>query len=290
MNSQEFVNRREHRRFEVRPECQDRLTATISAHDSGEVLAGIVSDLSLAGTKLLAELPIAVATPVQIVLTSGQDRAVVAGVVRWATRGVQGKWSLGCLFDRNIDTGFFNGLAINGILERRRHPRQQVMVAASARRELGSRDLIPIRIVDYSDGGLCLLSQQGFAPGDRMLIAIATSEQTTSQIVARSEWIEKLQHSHRIGCSFLKPDSCARIRQAVEHGQQPQSRRSASRSLATGVGLGLVCGWSWMVWTDRWDAAVRAAQVQAARLQNVDSSEMLRHAESWLNAHSPFNR
>ncbi len=277
----------------MRPECRDRLEASIRAGAMTNPISGRVEDLSLTGAKLFTPVPLAVDTPLELTLTCAKTRQQVSGVVRWTTPAAGKTWYVGCLFERSLDVEFFNGLAIKAILERRRHPRQSASVAASVRRELGKQTQIPVTIVDYSEGGLCLVSREPISPGDRLMIDVATSELTTGQIIARSEWSDTADagaFTHRIGCSYVKADGCARLQKAVEFHIRTQPRRSMAPPLATLLGLGLVSGWCWMVWNDRWPETVEQIVVLSGQLREQVPEEMIDEVRTWLDTPSSYLR
>ena len=111
-------------------------------------------------------------------------------------------WWVGCSFDPAIPDEVMEQFAESGILERRKHNREEVEISTVAKWELNS-PTARARIVDYSRGGLCLRSQDEGKPGERLLLEFRLQDGQEFLVRAMARWQVKADTGYVIGCQFL---------------------------------------------------------------------------------------
>lgn len=274
--------RRKHQRFEVSADSQEKLTAELRTDDQSPAITGTVSDISLSGTKLVADKPLPAQTTVDVTLSAGDVSLALQGVVRWMTPKDEGEWYIGCRFDELLDPEFVGELASLGIVERRRYARTDARLRAMVRRELDSQQTHPVEIVDYSEGGFCIRSEQKFPRGDRLMVEVPLGDDESRQILARSQWYAACH----TGCAFLKANGVTTLREAAHH-QTPIRPRTFRRRFATALGITVILAWSALVHTGHWGDIPQHARGAWTLVSQQDWAETGRRVQDWVTRHLP---
>ena len=91
---------------------------------------------------------------------------------------------------------FFAGL---GMLERRQKNRQETSITVVARWQLDQTEL-PARILNISDGGICLLLSQMKKVGDRIRLTLPDGDQDPADVIVTVCWQIHTDNGYVTGC------------------------------------------------------------------------------------------
>jgi hypothetical protein len=165
-------------------------------------VAADVLELSRGGAKLALD-----DTPdMGVVLTLHFDQPGITATCKvcWSRMGrVDGKqrvW-VACSFQPALSGEFLERLKEHGYLERRQHSREPLNLPATARWPMG--DPLPVRVRDFSAGGLCLMAPYAAQRGQRMLLHLGEGATDPSSALLEVQWCIPFAEGHLIGCSFM---------------------------------------------------------------------------------------
>ncbi len=197
----------------------EQVTVEMKYTVDGELKAFPVElhDLSRYGAKLCISCGTALEGEFELTveLPEADLGITTAATLQWIRPHSDGQWWVGCSFADQIDKEILEELAIDGHLERRYETRSDVSVPFTARRELTPAG-IPVRVVDISKGGFCLVASQEFESGERLLLEIDRGQEVEILLSARAKWCRKVGTEYWVGCEFLTHDGFAALRPFTE--------------------------------------------------------------------------
>jgi hypothetical protein len=164
-------------------------------------------DVSMGGVKLLVSKCPAMQEAVVLKMVAPEielDLSVNAEVC-WTRPAPGDAWYLGCTLNPKLPEQLLTDLAVKGYVQRRRDPRIPIDLPASMRSE-GSLESVPVRLLDYSTGGLRLAAPHTAATGQRLLFRFGEGPNVSDLIVAKTMWQAQTSDGHQIGCTFVNRD------------------------------------------------------------------------------------
>ena len=163
-------------------------------------------DISSGGARLRTREPISdrEITGFDLKVRRPKRMISVAGEVCWMVPANGDYWWLGCSFNPKIPDETLHQFAEGGILERRQHDREMIALMSTAKWEL-EKDAATVRILNFSEGGFCLLSQNEGKPGERVLLQFALANGKELLVTAKAQWQVESDEGFVMGCEFLQP-------------------------------------------------------------------------------------
>lgn len=110
------------------------------------------------------------------------------------------RWQIGCAFRHEVSLDRFETWVARGILSRRSHVRQPVILAASAVWEGRTRPT-QVDLIDIGYGGFCLESAAPAQIGCRVHVAVQ-EKQCPLELKGEVRWTSNTNGKHQIGCMF----------------------------------------------------------------------------------------
>jgi c-di-GMP-binding flagellar brake protein YcgR len=179
---------------------------------AGEVLLRAdVLDMSRGGMKLALSQYVPIGVSLTICFPQSDVR--VTATVCWSRKETEQRWWLACVFNPALPDELIQKLLDAGYLERRKHEREPIALAATAKWQTG--ETAPISIRDFSVGGLCLSSERGAERGQRLLLRLATSDDAQESVLTEVQWQIRFNDSYLIGCSFVNRQGLVAMRKLV---------------------------------------------------------------------------
>ena len=208
------------------------LRTSILRPDTQPLLVDLM-DLSRNGLRMATHCAIPKNEQVEIEICVSKSDVVirVPGTVRWVTPGVNQSWFVGCTLNEKITEKQISQLAAASALERRENPRRPISVDAEAKSELGSA-YHPVRLVNYSEGGCCISSQNSIAkPGERLMVKIPRKPGANPRTIrAKAAWCTQLVGGYSTGCRFLAREDYLQLLACLPaEGHQPSPVGSAPK-------------------------------------------------------------
>jgi len=224
--------------------------------DSGELLDVRLRDLSGWGVGFVAGKPIHEKENLIFAFTNGGGTTRVRALVRWSNQLAFDEWAVGCEFTLDGATDFPVDLG-DHVDEGSGVTRIPVRIPVTIRDESAAGH--PATIVNYSDGGICIVSETDFAAGESVLLQLPGCNQG-QLFVARVQWHRSDDIDQRHGCAFTDVDdanTCFDLLQdyVAEHGTGVRTTVAETVTrLAPGVlaGTALVVGWCLLFLSGGW--------------------------------------
>lgn len=192
-------------RFRItKPEA---LRVTVTKNDNSfEAIQTELVNISVGGAKFKSNQSVTVNEVVSVKIDVDQPgQAIsVSGEVRWIAPLDGDEWWLGCAFKPSIPHEVLNQLARQGILERREHVRQRISLPVTVQWQL-EYEPTTVMVVDYSAGGLCLVSKVERGPGERLMLKFELDDGREVQVRASTRWEVCCDEGFLIGCEFIDP-------------------------------------------------------------------------------------
>jgi hypothetical protein len=176
-----------------------------------------VLDVSSGGAKLLLGKPLRIGTP--LTLRFEELIPAVSGSVCWCRPDQNNRWWVACAFDPSLPPDVLELVLQAGYLERRRDPRENVSIPASARLQTGEQGVVDIR--DFSAGGLCLTSSHEAQRGQRLLLQLGDVEEAQTKTMVEVQWCIQFNDGYLLGCSFLHREGLAAVRRLAAAPRSP---------------------------------------------------------------------
>jgi hypothetical protein len=197
-------------RREARYELVDRPSIRVDSHsDEGTAtLTADLLDICSGGAKLLLSNCLRIG--VRLTLHFDDLSAAIDGNVCWCRPDQNHRWWVACAFDPPLPPDVLEPLLRAGYLERRRDPRQNVSIPATARFQTGEQGGVDIR--DFSVGGLCLTSSHEAQRGQRMLLHLGDADHAQTSAMVEVQWCIQFNDGFLMGCSFLHRAGLAAVR------------------------------------------------------------------------------
>ncbi len=202
----------------------DELGVCVEKTIDGQVqkFKGQLLDLSSSGVRLKLDCAVKVAEVLRLELEADalSGKLTVSGEVCWMTPHARGEFVLGCTFSPNLPDETFDALFADRALDRRCQQRVSVDLQATAKWEL-ERDHVDVSIINFSEDGLCLRSQEKGKPGNRVLVMVEPDGTNTERIsvVCKGQWQVEAGNSYIIGCAFCDMEGYGALKErAKAHG------------------------------------------------------------------------
>jgi hypothetical protein len=144
---------------------------------------------------------------------------------------------LGCALNPKLPDQVLTDLATNGFLQRRRHQRRPIDVAARMRCE-GILNTADVQIVDVSAGGFRVRSTQEAGVGRRILLQLDSGPDQTDLLVAQAAWQMRQEDEYEVGCAFVNKQGPQLLHDVLQRQGNPDGdeapaprKRSSARLL-----------------------------------------------------------
>lgn len=178
---------------------------TNSGGKSSQLKAELI-DMSQGGVRLRSKAPVVAGDVLTIAVAfdgfkGATKRLTICGHVCWTTPARQGFCYLGCSIEPPIPQVLLDNLAASGILERRSDERQEMSITLPAKWECDQTEL-SASILNFSDGGMCLLMPQMRNVGDRIRLALFDENQKETYLLTTVCWQIETDDGHVLGCDF----------------------------------------------------------------------------------------
>ena len=221
-NSSAFSRRRSSRYGIIDLEAT-QVTIIVAGEGDDQRHEGILADLSSNGVRVALGVCLEKDAPVQFHLSVpsvGLEFSCLAHP-RWFQPRDAESWWVGCELTEVISDEMIDALARGGLLDRRRDPRYPVSYPAVVKWELGDKPL-DVELVNYSKGGICILSQEGSGLlSERVMLQVA-SHNRDATIPCRVMWQRKTEAGFVAGCSFTGAEDFIKLREIVAPVQNAQ--------------------------------------------------------------------
>jgi len=182
-----------------------------------ESIEAEVVDISCGGAKMRLPQPVSLDGAVTMnIKASEQPRTIsVAADVCWTRlAGADQRW-VGLSFKPEIPEAVLTDWAQAGHLNRRQQLREKIASRWTAQWELDS-SRVPVRLLDLSTSGLCLLSQQGGTPGECVLLQPDPPDGHEVLVKAKARWQIETDDGYVIGCEFVNKHCYAMLRAVID--------------------------------------------------------------------------
>ncbi len=194
--------RRRERRHEV---VLDRTVEALiqrGSDESEETVAGELLDLSQGGMQVCLPiyLKFSEVIGVRIVVPEADVEFDVTAKVCWIRPTEDNKCLVGCSFTPKISDAPVERLAAFGVINRRRHFRKASRIAAVARWGLDA-EASSVQILDYSEGGFCMVSDRPSTVGATVSVDVDAPDGEAAPISARVCWQVERDGRYFLGCS-----------------------------------------------------------------------------------------
>ncbi len=162
-------------------------------------------DISTGGAKLRTAAPLNVLDilSLQLCIKRMRRTITVAGAVCWTTPTNNGQWWVGCRFQPPMPEQTLQEFAQGGILERRKHERDQTWLRMTVKFEL-KQELAAAWVLNFSKGGFCVLSDTQAKVGDRAELRIELDRDRILAIRGKVCWQVESSEGYVIGCEMLR--------------------------------------------------------------------------------------
>ena len=182
-----------------------------------ESIEAEVVDISCGGAKMRLPQPVSLDGAVTMNIKAGKlPRTIsVAADVCWTRlAGADQRW-VGLSFKPAIPEAVLTDWAQAGCLDRRQHLREEIVSRWTAQWELDS-SRVPVRLLDLSTSGLCLLSQQEGTPGECVLLQPDPPDGHEVLVKAKAQWQIETDDGYVIGCEFVNKHGHATLRAVID--------------------------------------------------------------------------
>lgn len=193
------------------------LPIAVERRNSDSTLGQLI-DLSQQGAKLCLDSVLQFSEDVilRLALPTDDLSLSINSTIVWTRAAADGRFMVGCSFDKAIPANVIDRFAGLGLINRRRHARFATNIEAEARWQL-STTTIPVTILDYSDGGFRIAYQCDEDMSHRVRLQFATGE-TAFGVV---KWNRRTGDTAECGCEFLSgmqdADGASIIRRLAEN-------------------------------------------------------------------------
>jgi len=162
-------------------------------------------DISPGGAKLRTAGPLNVLDilSLQLCIKRLHRTITVAGAVCWTTPTTNGQWWVGCRFKPPMPEQTLQEFAQDGILERRKHERDQTWLRMTAKFEL-KQELASVWVLNFSKGGFCILSDTQARVGERAELRIDLDNNRSLAVRGKVCWQVESSEGYVVGCEMLR--------------------------------------------------------------------------------------
>ncbi len=191
--------------------------------DAVKVIPVQLVDISTTGAKMYCDTAIQPKEQLAVQIESDQlqNPIVVSAEVCWTTPASNGKFCLGFAFKPAIPDEVLRQMASAGLLERRRHMRERISIRTVARWEL-SKEETPAWLLNYSEGGCCLLCITPGHPGNRVRLTLTEGDQEI-HVTVKGQWQVLTEEGYVIGCEFID-GKVLQILERMQEAAAPQNK------------------------------------------------------------------
>lgn len=216
-----MINHRRDVRYELRQEVHLSIRVPATDGPAAPDLNGIAVDLSKRGVKarMRESLPIGQKLDVQLRFPAIAVIFDSPATVCWTRPAGQESCWLGVTLEREIPRDIWQQLSNHGFIDRRMYPRSETSQPAFARREL-SGEIVPIVLLDLSQGGCRFRTEFPLQEGERFLLGVREDESRERCIMVRVAWARESCGNMLVGCEFTGRDGFAELRRKLRVRQE----------------------------------------------------------------------
>lgn len=192
------------KRYSILDSQPIQVTVVRGGSEASIELQGHLLDISRGGLRLALPAPLKFQEAVSLRLRCaerGLDLAV-HGEVCWVQSNQEETWIAGCAFYPELPLATLESLFASGLVERRRHPRSTVNQIATGRWDHDPQEF-SVRLVEISQGGLCVRTRQPAMAGAKLSLTFPTGHENQLIIQARAHWQIRQGDEYVLGCTFL---------------------------------------------------------------------------------------
>jgi hypothetical protein len=209
---------------------------TLSVHLASDesfahvIARGKVLDLSRLGAKfsLDAEVPLDQIVHVRVVNDGDEMMLRLSGKLCWSQSGDDWRRA-GMQFVSEVSAEEIEKLSREGYLDRRRWPRQPLLIKAMAQRQFDNTSF-PVEVIDVSPEGCCLCSTE-VAPNTTQLRLIFTAQADGQAIASvRVRWQSELAAGYVLGCEFADDESFQRLTKILDSREYGLASSTSGRA------------------------------------------------------------
>ena len=233
------------------PPCEGRAIAVTirrAADVSADKVDAELASLSQGGVKLSVSTHLAVQEAVVLSFEIPELDLQVSRSARvsWIDPVSPENWRIGCSFEQLLPGEVIDELAIHGYLQRRKDPRRSISLEGRVRWQMAYKS-VPIWIMNYSAGGVCIFSPQTGKVGESLVIELDDGTGAPALVFARAQWQKEVQGGYFIGCMFLNVDGHRLLESLLEKsnstgpGSTHLGQRQAGSRLVVLITLLLIC-------------------------------------------------
>lgn len=223
--------RRRAPRFQIKN--SDVLNVTVSkGEQASEPIDAEIVNVSVGGAKFKSKQPVAVHEYlfVKIEVEDLSQALYASGKVRWTVPLDDDEWWIGCAFVPEIPHETLSDFARRGILERRDHPWRCASLQVNVEWQ-SEKEPTQVTVVDYSQGGLCFVSAQHSAPGERVMLQVQLEDGRQVKVRAVIRWRAKSSDGYLIGCEFVEPRDYLEISNLLESSRDFEAEEEEALAL-----------------------------------------------------------
>ena len=223
--------RRRAPRFQIKN--SDALNVTVSkGEQASEPIDAEIVNVSVGGAKFKSRQPVAINEYlfVKIEVEDSSQALYASGKVRWTVPLDDDEWWIGCAFVPEIPYETLSDFARRGILERRDHPWRCASLQVNVEWQ-SEKEPTQVTVVDYSQGGLCFVSAQHSAPGERVMLQVQLEDGRQVKVRAVIRWRAKSSDGYLIGCEFVEPRDYLEISNLLESSRDFEAEEEEALAL-----------------------------------------------------------
>lgn len=205
-------------RFSARNEVSLDATLTLLHGETTATVACRLSDISIGGCAVSAQIPRDVSAGVAVLRLTRPDKSVaaeLAGKLCWAQQTSVASTTYGFQFRRPLDPVIMAEFIENGWVTRRQDERINVGGRISVRRAHGKANISEATLEDCSTAGVRLKLDQEVEENESLLISLDDSSGGTVRVI----WAQPDSPGFQCGCVFQNLASARAVNDAVRCSQ-----------------------------------------------------------------------
>lgn len=190
---------RKHERYDLAH--PDAVAAMVGDRDTfGDPFEVRLDNISTGGAQFTAPCRMKKDSVIRLSLKTRDGLTLgINAIIRWAIVDSQG-WVCGCQFEEELESSVLSQLAEEGVLDRRRYQRIPVLLECQVVFE-GTPEKRKCRIMDYSNGGICVKAESLVPTGHKARVSVADAGEK-AEVYGVVQWV--CEERNLMGIEFLR--------------------------------------------------------------------------------------
>lgn len=230
-NRSQANDRRKEPRYKTSSEQRLRCRTAIDEPGKDQIWEGTTVDISPSGMRLLSEGDFQVGQPIWTELKTTRSHGIYRGNVRRIEPWVAGQLILGCSLRDAIPNEVLQELASEGVINRRADGRFSIDIPGTISWPLSPEE-IPVKIQDYSSGGMKLHSEERIPEQTRLRLRFEASGQEVT-LEAKSAWSRQADQGWITGVGLVERDAPTIVAETL--GREAQTEPAGTSKSGAGT-------------------------------------------------------